>query len=66
MCPCPCPWQARNDGLADTLSLARRRLNKQEDARNAAELKLEYAEVGGMFAVLNDVQQCTNQACYLA
>lgn len=40
--------QARNDALADSLDLARRRISKQEDARNAAELKLEYTEVSGV------------------
>jgi hypothetical protein len=41
-----CP-QTRNDAIADTLDLARRRIKKLEDARCNAELKLETSEVGG-------------------
>eukprot|EP00983_Pelagomonas_calceolata_P130438 1161685-Pelagomonas_calceolata.AAC.7 len=36
--------QAHNEAMADSLNLARRRITKQEEARNAAELKLEHAE----------------------
>ncbi|KAF5829905.1 hypothetical protein DUNSADRAFT_15328, partial [Dunaliella salina] len=36
--------KAHNEAMADSLDLARRRVTKQEDARHAAELKLEYAE----------------------
>jgi len=53
----PCTPQARNDALADSLDLARRRISKQEDARDAAELKLECTEVRGVL--------CARGACHV-
>lgn len=39
--------QVRNDAIADTLDLARRRIKKLEDQRQEAELKVELTEVSG-------------------
>jgi hypothetical protein len=39
--------KVRNDAIADTLDLARRRIKKLEDQRQGAELKVELSEVGG-------------------
>lgn len=43
---CVCA-QVRNDAIADSLDLARRRIKKLEDVRQQAELRVEAAEVRG-------------------
>ena len=41
----PSPPKVRNDAASDGLDLARRRIKKLEDAREAAEAKLELSQV---------------------